>query len=179
MKILKIALYTLLGILALFLVAALFVKKDYSISREITISKPREVVFNYVKFIKNQENYSVWTKIDPNMKKEYRGTDGTVGFVSAWDSKVKDAGKGEQEIIKITDNERVDCELRFIWPMESKDHIFMLTQPVNDTTTQVKWGFNGRMDYPFNVTLLFLNFDKMVGPDLEKGLANLKEILEK
>lgn len=179
MKILKIALYTLLGFLALLLIVALFVKKDYNISREITILKPGEEVFNYVKYLKNQENYSVWSKIDPDMKKEYRGIDGTVGFVSAWDSKVKDAGKGEQEIIKIADNERIDCELRFIWPMESKDHIFMLTQSVNDSTTLVKWGFDGKMDYPMNLVLLFINFDAMIGPDLEKGLDNLKVIMEK
>jgi hypothetical protein len=179
MKILKIALYSLLGILALLLIVAIFVNKNYAISREITISKPVEVVFNYVKYLKNQENYSVWSKIDPAMKKEYRGTDGSVGFVSAWDSKVKDAGRGEQEIIKITENERIDCELRFIWPMESKDHIFMITKSVNDDITIVRWGFEGKMEYPMNLVLLFMNFDAMVGPDLEKGLANLKDILEK
>jgi hypothetical protein len=179
MKILRITLYALLGILALLLFAALFVKKEYAISREITIAKPREAVFNYVKYLKNQENYSVWSKIDPGMKKEYRGTDGTVGFVSAWDSKVKDAGKGEQEITKITENERIDCELRFIWPMESKDHIYMLTQSLNDSTTRVKWGFDGKMEYPMNLVLLFMNFDAMVGPDLEKGLSSLKELMEK
>ncbi len=47
------------------------------------------------------------------MKTEYRGTDGTVGFVSAWDSPVRDAGKGEQEITKIDDGKRIDYELRF------------------------------------------------------------------
>ena len=53
--------------------------------------------------------------MDPDMKKTYRGTDGTVGFVSAWDSEKDDVGKGEQEIIKITDGERIDYELRFQW----------------------------------------------------------------
>jgi hypothetical protein len=33
--------------------------------------------------------------MDPNAKMEYKGTDGTVGFISAWDSKIKYVGKGE------------------------------------------------------------------------------------
>jgi hypothetical protein len=35
------------------------------------------------------------------------------------------------------------------------------------------------MKYPMNLTLLFLDLDQLVGKDLEKGLSNLKEILEK
>lgn len=178
MKILKIILYSLLSILALLLVVALFVKKDYSVSREITILKPRQEVFDYVKFLKNQNNYSTWSKVDPNMKKEFRGTDGTVGFVSAWESPVKEVGKGEQEILKITGNERIDFELRFYEPIESKDRAYMTFQSVSDSTALVKWGFDGRMKYPTNLAMLFLNIDEMLGNDLEKGLANLKAILE-
>jgi hypothetical protein len=36
-------------------------------------------------------------------EKGIRGTDGTVGFVYGWDSKNKNAGKGEQEIMNITE----------------------------------------------------------------------------
>jgi uncharacterized protein YndB with AHSA1/START domain len=179
MRIVKFALYTLLGLLALALITALFVKKEYSITREVTISKPRQEVFSYIKLLKNQNEYSVWSKIDPTMKTEFRGTDGTVGFVFAWDSPVEEAGKGEQEILKITENERIDYELRFLAPMESKDHIYMSTQSLTDSSTVVRWGFDGKMKYPMNLTLLFLDLDQLVGKDLEKGLSNLKEILEK
>lgn len=55
--------------------------------------------------------------MDPNMKKDFRGTDGTVGFVYAWDGNKK-AGKGEQEIKKITEGERVDVEVRFEKPLK-------------------------------------------------------------
>ncbi|MEI6275783.1 MAG: SRPBCC family protein [Prolixibacteraceae bacterium] len=178
MKILKIALYTLLGLVGLLLVTAIFVKKDYRIEREVTISKPRQVVFDYVKLLKNQNNYSKWALVDPVMKKEFRGMDGTVGFVSAWDSQVKDVGKGEQEIIGITEGSRIDYELRFILPMQSKDHAFMTTEAVNEGTTKVIWVFYGKMDYPVNLMLLMMNMDEMLGPDLEQGLSKLKSILE-
>ena len=64
--------------------------------REITIKKPRHEVFDYIKIPKNQENYNKWVMMDPNLKKDFRGTDGTVGFVFAWHGN-KQAGEGEQE----------------------------------------------------------------------------------
>ena len=64
----------------------------------MVINKTKSEVFAY---IKNQNNYSVWNKKDPNSKIEYKGEDGTDGFVASWDSNMKDVGKGEQEIKKI------------------------------------------------------------------------------
>lgn len=179
MKILKGILFTILGIIGIALITALFVKKQYAVEREITINKPKQQVFEYVKYLKNQDNYSVWANMDPNMKKDYKGTDGTVGFVSAWDSEKSDVGKGEQEIKKITEGERIDFELRFIKPFESTEPAYMITESVADNQTKVKWGFSGEMKYPMNLMLLFMNMEEMIGKDLENGLQNLKTTLEK
>ena len=89
MKIVKKVLIVVVVIVAIPLIIALFVKKEYSIEREITINKPQQEVFSYVKYLKNQDNYSKWVMTDPAMKKDFRGTDGTEGFVYAWDSKNK------------------------------------------------------------------------------------------
>src|SRR5690348_10023775 len=98
MKIVKKILLGIVAIIVLLLIIAIFLKKEYTVERSITINKPKQQIFDYVKLLKNQDNFSAWAKLDPNMKKEYHGTDGTVGFVSAWDSDKKDVGKGEQEI---------------------------------------------------------------------------------
>jgi hypothetical protein len=113
------------------------------------------------------------------MKTEFRGVDGTIGFVSAWDSKNPDAGKGEQKIIEIDEGNRIDYELHFIEPFESTDFAYMTTTAVNDSMTSVKWGFNGEMKYPMNLMMLTMNMEKMLAPDLENGLNNLKALLEK
>ena len=177
-KILKILGLVLLCFIVLVLLAAVFVRKDYSVERQVTLNKPKKMVFDYVKYLKNQGKYSVWAKIDPNMKTEYRGTDGTVGFVSAWDSQVRDAGKGEQEITGIDDGKRIDYEIRFYKPMKSTDNAYMSFENVNDSVTNVKWVFYGKVKYPMNLSLLFMNMDAMLGKDLENGLGNLKTILE-
>ncbi len=179
MKILKIILLVVAILIAIPLITALFVKKDYAVEREIVINRSKDFVFDYIKLLKNQDNFSKWATMDPHMKKSYDGIDGTVGFISAWDSEKKDVGKGEQEIKKIEPGARIDFELRFIEPFESKDQAHMTTEALSDSTTRVKWGFDGHMDYPMNIMLLCMDFDKMLGGDLEIGLQNLKTQLEK
>ena len=179
MKTIKIIVFVIIGIVALVLVIALFVKKGYAVERVVTINKPKMEVFDYVKFLKNQDNYSVWATKDPNMKREYKGTDGTVGFISAWDSEEKNVGKGEQEIKKITEGERIDFELRFIKPFQATEQAYMTIESISDTQTKVAWGFSGKMKYPMNIMLLTMDMEGMIGKDFDSGLNKLKMILEK
>lgn len=177
MRILKMIVFILLALVAVLLVAALFIKKDYTIQREITINKPTSDVYNYIKYLKNQNDYSKWAKMDPAMKKEFTGTDATVGFVSSWEGN-KDVGKGEQEIKKITDGQQIDYEIRFKKPWESVSQAFMSVASLSDNQTKVTWSFSGHMPYPMNLMRLF-GMEKMIGNDLQTGLDNLKIILEK
>lgn len=178
MKVIKIILIAIASIIAIVLIAAAFVKKDYDVEREIVINKPKTEVFEYIKYLKNQENYSPWSKMDPNMKTTYTGTDAQVGFISAWDSKIDSVGSGEQEIKKITPYERIDLELRFFKPFESTEQVRMVTTELQNNQTKLVWGFSGRLPYPFNLWHLFMDFDQMMGKDLEQGLKTLKTILE-
>lgn len=178
MSILKKILLVIVSLVVLVLITGLFAKKDFAAEKEVVINKPKQEVFNYVKYLKNQDNYSAWAKMDPNMKKEFRGTDGTEGFVSAWEGN-SDVGKGEQKIVKITDGQRIDYELHFIEPFESTSPAYMITEEVSPTQTKVKWGMSGSMSYPFNVMGLFMNMSETVGKDFQTGLDNLKVILEK
>lgn len=178
----NLILYTLLGILGLvvvLLIVAAFVRKDYSVVSKINIKRAKPQVFDYLKLLKNQDNFSKWAMMDPNMEKEYRGKDGTVGFVSSWNSTNKNVGKGEQEIKKISDSERIDFEIRFIKPFSGLANAYMTTQTVSENETLVNWGFHSQMKYPMNLMLLFMNMEKMIGNDLSTGLKNLKNILEK
>jgi uncharacterized membrane protein len=179
MKIVKWVLIVIVIIVAIPLITAIFVNKEYSIEREVVINRPIGVVFDYVKYLKNQNNFSKWAQMDEHMKKSYRGTDGTVGFVSAWDSDSSNVGKGEQEIKAIKHGEKIDYEIRFIEPFESTSNASMTTELKNDYQTKVKWSFNGSMPYPMNLMLVVMDMDKEIGGDLQTGLNNLKEILEK
>ena len=179
MNIIKKIFFGVLGIIVLALIVALFMPKKYAVERELTINKPIDSVFNYVKYLKNQNEFSVWTNIDPNMKSTFKGTDGTVGAISSWESEVKNVGIGEQEITKITEGKRLDFELRFKEPMNDTAMGFMSTEMVSDNQTKVKWGINGEIPYPVNIMLPFMSIDQIVGKDLQQGLENLKAKMEK
>ena len=173
-----IILYIILGIIAVLLITGLFIPKGMQATREIIINKPNADVFNYIKQLKNQDNYSKWGSMDPNMKKEYRGIDATVGFVSAWEGNKK-VGAGEQEITGIEEGRKLSTELRFIKPFKSVAQSAMTTEALSDNSTKVSWGFEGQMNYPMNVMKLFMNMEKAIGNDFSTGLSNLKLILEK
>lgn len=179
MKILKIILGSVGVLVTLVLIIALFVKKEYAVESEIVINKPKQEVFDYVKYLKNQDNFSKWIKMDPNVKKEYKGTDATVGFIAAWDSQDKNVGKGEQEITNIIEGNRIDYEIRFKKPFESTAPSYIITDSLSENQTKVKWGFKGKMPYPLNTMLLVMDMQKAIGNDLTIGLTNLKTLLEK
>ena len=178
MNMIKKIFFGLLGIIALLLIAALFMPKEYAVEREVTINKPVDSVFKYLKYLKNQNEFSVWANIDPNMKSTFTGTDGAVGAISAWESKVKEVGIGEQEITKINEGKRLDFEIRFKEPMNDTAMGFMSTEMVSENQTKVKWGINGIIPYPINLMLPFMKMDQMIGNDLQKGLENLKAKME-
>ena len=175
MKILKFLLLSILGLIVVGLIAAAFTKKDYIVEKEITINRPRQEVYDYVKYLKNQNDYSYWASLDSSMQKTFTGTDATVGFVSAWKGN-KEVGEGEQQIIKIDAGKRIDYELRFKEPMESTGNAFMSVEESGPSATKVKWAMYGRNKFPMNIMNPFLN--GMIGDDLEIGLGNLKKKLE-
>jgi uncharacterized protein YndB with AHSA1/START domain len=172
-----IALYIVAGIILFIILLVLIAPTDFKMEREIVINKPKDEVFAYLKSLKNQDKWSVWSMKDPNMKKEYRGTDETAGFVSAWDSEDKNVGKGEQEIKKIVEGERVDFELRFEKPMKATNYASLHTRTSGNNQTNVAWSFSGKSTRPMNVMSLLMK--GMLQKAFDQGLANLKNNLEK
>ncbi len=173
----KKILIALAGVLGVIVVVGLLLPKDFLVEREIVIRQPKSVVFEQVKFLKNQNTWSPWGKLDPNMKLDYKGTDGTVGFISSWAGN-KDVGVGEQEIKNIVEGERVDMELRFTEPMQDTAQVYFTTEAVSENETKVRWVMEGVKPFPLNLFCLAMNMEGMIGKDFEKGLASLKAKLE-
>jgi hypothetical protein len=164
-------------LIAIPLILALFVRSDYAVEREVLIERPKQEVFDYIRYLKNQDNFSVWAARDPDMVQQFRGIDGTVGFISAWEGN-DDVGKGEQEIVGISEGDRIDYVLRFIEPFEGNADASLITEDVGGNRTRVTWTFSSSMPYPFNLMLLVMDLDNLLGDDLQTGLDNLKAILE-
>ena len=171
-----IILYIIISLVLLILLTAGIMPKTFSVSAETIIDKPSTDVFSYVKHLKNQEKYSVWVMTDPNVKLEYKGTDGTVGFISSWSSENKNVGIGAQEIMSIKEGERYDVELRFEKPFKATNQAYTTTISLNGNRTKVTTVFSGSNPFPMNLMSVFIR--KMLIKDMNQNMANLKSILE-
>ena len=158
------------------LIIALFTRKEYRIEREIEIKAPEEEVFTYIKQLKNQDNFNKWVMTDPDMKREFKGTDGEVGFIYGWNGNKK-AGEGELEIVSIEENKSVDHEIRFVRPFTSIAQARMTTEFQGQNRTRVTWSNESELKYPMNLMVSMI--EKMLAKDMDASLLNLKNILEK
>ena len=147
------------------------------IEKKVEIFVNQETAFNYLKYTRNQDNFSVWNMSDPGMKKSYKGTDGVVGFVYSWDSTNKNTGAGEQEITAIEENSSIAYEIRFFRPMKNLATAKFVIEKAAEGKSSVTWTFNSHNRFP--MSLFAPVFRKLLGKDLEKGLINLRQILEK
>lgn len=169
-----VVLYIVIGILALVVLAALISRKSYFVKRDIIIQAPRQKVFDYLKFIQNQENFNTNAMEDADRKKEFKGTDGTVGYVYAWSG--NKASQGEKEIIAIEEGKSVEMEIRFIKPMKATARIMMETTPMTNGQTLLSWSNAGTLPVPVN--LFIPKMEKHVAKDMDKSLLILKGLLE-
>lgn len=172
----KKLLLSLVVLIGLVLIVAYFLPRDFRLSKTIIINAPRETVYDYMRFLKNQEKYSVWVMADPNVKMTYTGTDGTVGAISAWVSEDSNVGVGEQEIKTLIPNEKITVEIRFKKPMEGINYADATFETVGENQTKVTDSFYGSNPYPLNIMCQFM--DMLIGGDMQKNMENLKKNLE-
>ncbi|MEZ5012703.1 MAG: SRPBCC family protein [Chitinophagales bacterium] len=150
--------------------------KGLYIEKSVEIARSKSEVYNYLKYCRNQDQFSVWNMADPEKKTNYTGTDGEVGFVYSWDSTNKNVGAGSQEIKKMNPDERIEYELRFERPMKNVG-VSVFTLAEAGSGTKVTWNFSGPTKFP--MSLFKGMFQKMLGKDIAKSLDNLKTVLEK
>lgn len=175
---LKKVLIGLGGLVAVFLVIGALLPKDFEVEREITINKPKAMVFEYLKYQKNGSEWSPWESRDPQMTKEFTGSeDGKIGAVMSWRGN-KEVGVGSQTITGMIEGERIDYDLHFREPFENTAKVSFILAGPSETATTVKWTMRAGAPFPFNVMCLLFNSKKMIGDDYEKGLISMKSVVE-
>ena len=163
-------------LILLFLIIPLFIKKEYVVEQKVVIGKPTPVVFDFVKLLGNQVHYNKWVMMDPNVKRTTSGIDGTVGFITTWESQVKNVGKGEQEITHIMAEKQIDSKVRFEKPFKNVADVYMTTKTIAFEKTELTWNMSGQNKYPMNIMNLFI--PGMLARDMAESLKKLKELLD-
>lgn len=169
-----LAVMALIGLLLLF---ALTRPDSFSVERRITMKAPPDKVFALVNDFHHWTAWSPWEKLDPGMTRTHSGAANGVGAVYAWKGN-DDVGAGRMEITAAQPPGQVDIKLDFLRPFESSNTTRFTLKPVADGTEFV-WTMQGPMPYISKLMGIFVSMDKMIGPDFEAGLKNLKAVAEK
>jgi uncharacterized protein YndB with AHSA1/START domain len=176
MNLVKRILLGLAAVIVLILGIAAFQPSDYTIARETTINAPVEKIFPYLNNQKLAEKWGPWLEVDPQAKMNYSGPDAGVGAKASWDSSGQ-LGTGSATIVESVPNQRVGIALEYSRPMAQTQQSLYLVEP-RGSQTMVRWQVQGKNTLPGRVMCLFMNMDKLVGGMFEKGLSNLKTLVE-
>jgi len=174
----KIVQWVLAGIGAVALalvVVGLFIPSTFRVERSVEINAPADRIYDYVVEPRKWKEWSVWTRRDPNMHIVYSGPPFGMGARWSWESKQE--GSGNMEFRHVEPDHRVDYTLAFPdFNMRSTGSIVL--EPVGKAT-RVTWTNTGDTGGNPLKHYLAAAMDRMVGPDFEQGLANLKALAEK
>jgi len=173
---LKIILLSLLAVVVIFVVIVAMQPEDFKVSRSATIAAPAATVFAQVNDFHKWEAWSPWAKMDPNSKATYSGPESGPGASFAWAGN-NEVGEGRMTIKESKPNDLVLIDLQFIKPFAANNVAEFTFKPQGDQT-QVTWTMSGKNNFFFKAFSLFMNCDKMVGPQFEKGLSSMKAISE-
>ena len=169
----------LLAVLVLVVAYAAIQSPNYKVSREITINAPAEKVFPYLNTSKLADQWGPWKEQDPSVKITFSGSDAGVGSRTSWEGgeKMGQMGVGSATIVESIPNERVLIKIEYVKPMSMvQDSVYLIK--ANGTQSVVTWEVTGTNTFMGRLMCLFVNMDKVVGGMFEKGLGNLKKLVE-
>jgi hypothetical protein len=149
--------------------------KTFHVSRETTVAAPPERLHALINDFHEWQKWSPWEGLDPAMDRAYAGPASGVGATYAWKGN-RQAGEGRMEIIE-SEPQHIGVDLLFAAPMKAHNRVdFTLTPAAGGT--QVTWAMSGPQNIVMRVMSKFWSMEKMIAPDFEKGLAQLKRAAE-
>ena len=148
----------------------------FRIQRSAKIYAPPQKIFPMINDFDAWPQWSPWERLDPAMKRTRSGASSGVGSVYAWEGNKK-VGAGRMEIAHAAPPSHVVVKLEFLRPFKARNIAEFTLEPASDGTN-VTWAMHGPSPYMTRVFGVFMDMDKLVGRDFEKGLANLKAAAE-
>jgi hypothetical protein len=163
------------ALLAVLIIVVAMQPADFRVMRSATVDAPPPSVFAQVNDLRSWEAWSPWAKLDPNARTTYNGPRAGLGAGSAWSGN-NQVGAGRMEIIESRPNELVRLRLDFERPMKGTNIADFTFQP-DGYQTRVTWAMSGQKNFLAKAFGLFVNCDKMVGDQFDKGLAQLNSMV--
>src|SRR5205809_3762941 len=176
LEIILIVLAAIVVVIAVLVVIVALQPAEFRIQRSATMSAPPAEVFAQVNDFHNWQAWSPWAKIDPEMKQNYEGSAAGTGAKYAWSGNKK-VGEGRMTVLESRPSELVQIKLEFLKPFKATNTAEFTFQPRGDQTA-VTWSMLGQKNFVMKAFSLFMSCDNMLGKEFEKGLAQMKSVVE-
>ena len=163
--------------IALILIRAAMLPKEFRVSRSTSIQAPSDKIFPLINDMKSFNEWNPFAKMDPTTNTVYRGPVSGPGAAFDWEGTGK-AGKGRLEIVEVSVPDAVTMKLDIVKPMEGHNNIVFALRK-NGDATDVSWTMTGPYPYLNRIFGTIFNMDNMIGATFDSGLADLKRIAEK
>jgi hypothetical protein len=144
--------------------------------RSIDIGRPAAVIFPHVAELRAWQAWSPWEGLDPALARTYSGPSQGVGAEYAWSGNAK-AGKGKMMITTSSAPTRLVIAIDFTAPFEAHN-VGTFDFEENEGRTRVVWAMTGNYPFMSKLVSVFIDLERLVGKDFEKGLAQLKTLAE-
>ncbi len=173
---LETILIALAVIVVVFLIVVAMQPAQYRVARSATVAAPAQAVFAQVNDFHKWEAWNPWGKIDPAMKNSYEGAPAGSGAVYSWVGN-KEVGEGRMTLTESQPSDLIRIKMEFFKPFAGNSIAEFTFKPTGNQTA-VTWSMTGEKNFMAKAIHLFMNMDKMIGGQFEKGLAQIKSLVE-
>jgi uncharacterized protein YndB with AHSA1/START domain len=149
----------------------------FRVQRSTGINAPPERIFPLIANLKSMNTWNPFVDPDPAIKVAYSGPETGKGAAHTWRGNAK-VGEGRIEITDVVPSSKIAMQLDMLKPMKAHNQVEFTLQP-NGSETAVTWAMSGRQPFIAKLMTIFIDCDRMVGGQFEKGLASLKAIAER
>ena len=163
-------------IVVVFVVIVALQPSEFSVVRSATISAPAPALFAQVNDFHKWEAWNPWGKLDPTMKQAYEGAPAGTGAIYTWSGN-NEVGEGRMTITESRPSDLIRIKLEFFKPFAATNTAEFTFKPEANQTV-VTWSMFGEKNFMAKAIHLFMNMDKMIGGQFEKGLAEMKSVVE-
>jgi hypothetical protein len=162
-------------LVVLFVAVGFFLPAQYRVERTVTVRAKPDVIYAQISNFKNWLQWTAWNQTKyPDMQVKFEGPESGVGAGYSWEG--KSTGQGSIKLTRADPDKGIAYDLDFEHGKYKSQGTITL-EPSNDGV-KVVWSNSGDLGAnPIN-RYFGLMMDKMMGPDFEEGLNNLKQKVE-